>query len=321
MPSAATRDRYWLIDQKELTLKREEDRVTQVLPGILGQGYSDFWTVNAGCQVVVTDYTPNRDLAVLNRMDFDEPRLVVTLGLKGHSSFNDRSGHEVVFREGTATVTTFDISNGARRYAAQQPLQQLRLVIGASALAGIFGDQALNRHFKPQLHTVSQRPISASGRLAAHQLVNCPLTGTAAALFRQGQAMALLAAELSYLLPNKQAEIASSDLRDQAIAQAAHQILIREFKNPPSIASLASRVGTNSCTLKYAFHRVFDNTPYGILLDIRMRHAYDLLLTTHCPVGIAADTVGYRHAGNFSVAFTRYFGFSPKTLAKSKPSR
>jgi AraC-like DNA-binding protein len=126
------------------------------------------------------------------------------------------------------------------------------------------------------------------------------------------QALSLLAAELNGLY---QAEHKFTT-RDKSIAYLAQEILQQEFQNPPSVAELAIRTGTNQCKLKKLFEHFFNSTPYGMLLDIRMNKAYQLLVSSRCQVSVAADAVGYNHANNFSVAFTRYFGITPKQLIK-----
>lgn len=103
--------------------------------------------------------------------------------------------------------------------------------------------------------------------------------------------------------------------KDMYLATAAREILQREFKTPPSVAELARRVGVNQFKLKQMFHHYFHDTPYGVLLKIRMNHAYRLLESARCPVGVAAVAVGYRHASSFTAAFTRHFGIQPKRVA------
>ncbi|MDD1630677.1 MAG: AraC family transcriptional regulator, partial [Methylococcaceae bacterium] len=105
---------------------------------------------------------------------------------------------------------------------------------------------------------------------------------------------------------------------DKDIAKLAQDILFNEFKNPPSVEALSKRVGTNQFKLKKMFHHFFNNTPYGLLLEIRMNNAYRLLESTRCHVSVAADFVGYSHASNFSAAFIRHFGISPKAISKKQ---
>jgi len=66
-------------------------------------------------------------------------------------------------------------------------------------------------------------------------------------------------------------------------------------------------VGTNECTLKRGFRLCFGTTVYGMLTDIRMHKARELL-DSGLSVSAAASRVGYRHAGSFGVAYKRYWG-------------
>ncbi len=56
------------------------------------------------------------------------------------------------------------------------------------------------------------------------------------------------------------------------------------------------------------------STPYQMLLDIRMNKAWELL-STGLQVAQTAYAVGYEHPSNFSAAFTRFYGRSPKSIA------
>lgn len=105
---------------------------------------------------------------------------------------------------------------------------------------------------------------------------------------------------------------------DKRIAEWARDILSTEFKNPPSVEMLSRQVGTNQLKLKKLFHRCFNTTPYGMLLDIRMEKAYQLLAARRYPVNIVAEAVGYQHASNFSSAFIKYFGVSPKQISRER---
>jgi len=131
------------------------------------------------------------------------------------------------------------------------------------------------------------------------------------------QALTILAAELEQAGKDSLGKISYNKPTDQVIAISARDILFHEYKNPPSVAELATRSGTNPYKLKQLFHHFYSNTPYGLLLEIRMQKAYHLLKTSHCHVAIAADAVGYNHPSNFSAAFTKHYGITPKQLLKT----
>ncbi len=309
----------WSIQHDELPMQfsAEDDCLHHSLPETLGLGQSNIFKLDRDIQYIETHYAPRRDLAVLSRINAPEPRMVVTLGLKGHSRYTPSRGESILFREGYTSVTTFNASEGAREYQADQTVTQLRFSIGKSLLAECFGAGALTAYFdRPETRLISHRPISAPGLAAAQLLMNCPVPNSAKALFRQGQALAILAAELSHLLDGEQTDAAKFGARDREIANLARDILYDEYQNPPSVSELARRAGTNQCKLKQLFHHYFDATPYGMLLEIRMTKARQLLKTNHYPIGMVAERVGYNHASNFSSAFLKYFGFPPKRIGR-----
>ena len=152
--------------------------------------------------------------------------------------------------------------------------------------------------------------------MAAQQLLTGNVSKELRRVFMHGQAMSLLSAELSHLCGEKSENRGRFNQYDREIAKLARDILYSEFRNPPSAHELSRRVGTNQLKLKTLFHHFFNTTPYGLLLDIRMHNAYQLLESTHCQVSVAADRVGYNHASNFTAAFIKYFGISPKAVSK-----
>ncbi|MDO9169072.1 MAG: AraC family transcriptional regulator [Methylobacter sp.] len=309
--------RRWSISSNELQLQQKKDCLHQSLPENLGLGHSTIFQLDQDLSYTETRYTPSKDLAVLSRIDYQEPRLVVTLSLKGQSRFSGNNGDEFIFREGYTSITTLQSSRGERQYQAHKSTTQLRFGLNKSWLDRYFGEHKAAQLFsKNGTQLLNYQPISPQAMCAAHQLLNCKVSAETSRIFMHGQAMSLLASELSPLSEGKRRNLMRLKQKDVAVAKSARDILLREFRNPPSVEDLSKRVGTNPFKLKQLFHHFFNNTPYGLLLEIRMNNAYQLLENTQCQVSVAADWVGYSHASNFSTAFIKYFGASPKTVSK-----
>ncbi len=319
METKQTTARRWSISSDELQSHQQKDCLHQSLPENLGVGHSANFQLDQDLSYIETRYTPTKDLAVLSQIDYQEPRLVVTLGLKGQSRFSGNRGDELIFREGYTAITIIQSSIGERQYQAHKPTMQLRFALSKNWLGRYFGEsKAAQLLGKSGTQLLSYQPISPQAISAAHQLLNCNVSTETSRIFMHGQAMSLLAFELSPLSEDKRHNLTRLDQKDAAIAKSARDILLREFRNPPSVEDLSKRVGTNQCKLKQLFHHFFSNTPYGLLLEIRMNNAYQLLETTQCQVSVAADLVGYSHASNFSTAFIKYFGISPKALPQKR---
>jgi len=309
----------WRIRADDLPslVHQEKNCLHQSLPEEAGTGYSNVFQLDNELSYIETLYTPSRDLVVLSRIENSEPRMVITLGLKGHSRFSGNQGDEVIFNEGYTSISTFNSSIGERQYEANKSVTQLRFSLSKKWLDRYFGENKFTQFFnKSGIQQLSHQPISHQGIIAAQQLMVCNISREVRPLFMHAQAMSLLAAELGHLFEEKSDNSGRFNHKDREIAKLARDILYLEFKKPPSVEELSKRVGTNQFKLKKLFHHFFNNTPYGLLLEIRMNNAYQLLESTRCHVSVAADFVGYSHASNFSVAFMKHFGTSPKAISK-----
>lgn len=309
----------WRIDNDEaawLPLAAENGATVQHLPDQTGDCRSNLFALAQGLTCIETHYRPSRNLAVYNRIAPAEPRMVLTLGLSGHSRFASHRGSDIDFRPGYSTITTFQASEGSRHYSGGQNVTQLRFSVTRSWLETYFGPEAFAGYFAPDaMQVVSHKPCSPQALMAAQSLLHTRLAAKSQPLFRQGQAMAILASELEPLLDDAE-RTAKPSAKDRRMAEQARDILAAEYRQPPSLAALSKRLGTNQFKLKQLFRCYFDTTPYGMLLDIRMEHAYRLLKTSLLPVALVAEAVGYSHASNFSAAFAKYYGCSPSKLAR-----
>lgn len=318
-PAAYLTHGRFSIDSGDLPIQYHQQRncLQQSLPNQLGDGQTTIFQLDQDLSFIDTQYTPANDLTILSKMDNHEPRIVVTLGLKGNSCFLGNVDSEVIFKAGFTTITSFNSSAGERQYDAQQSIRQLRLSIGKQWLDKYFGEIKSAQFFKKNnAKVISHKPISTQGIMSAQQLTNCNIAEELRLIYMHGQAMTLLAAELAHIFEDNNQYSGQYNQRDKAIAELARDILLDEFKNPPSVAELSKRAGTNQFKLKKLFHHFFNNTPYGLLFEHRMNHAYQLLESTHYQVAVVADLVGYNHASNFTTAFTTHFGISPKIVAK-----
>jgi AraC-like DNA-binding protein len=98
------------------------------------------------------------------------------------------------------------------------------------------------------------------------------------------------------------------------------EILEQRYRNPPSLHELSLMVGTNECTLKNGFKKLFGTTVFGYLFDYRMMLACRYLWDTDKAIQEIADLVGYEHQSHFSTAFKRKFCVSPQQYRASSRS-
>lgn len=90
------------------------------------------------------------------------------------------------------------------------------------------------------------------------------------------------------------------------------------MENPPSLIELAENVGLSLYQLKQGFSKVFGKSAFQYLHQYRMEQARLLLYEGNMRVADVANCVGYSHLGQFSAAFKRMFGISPRDCLRGK---
>ena len=172
-------------------------------------------------------------------------------------------------------------------------------------------------------HCFVESPNDAASRLATMQLLSCAVDGPLRELYVEAKLYELLALRLQRLSGACRDEAPAIYLNryDRRHLDEAREILLTEACDPPSIRSLARRVGLNTTKLKSGFRNVFGTTIFGFVREVRMERALKLLSEGECTVSEAAASVGYRSLSAFSSAFHRRYGVLPGTLSRRDTAR
>ncbi len=285
----------------------------QALPAKLGDCHAERFTLGDGMVLARSLYHPLRDL-VEESVNTDAARtLVITLGLSGESGYVARDGATLRFGAGHTTLAAFSGSHGERRYAAGQPVRQLRLLLSGEALDRYVGPELSERLTRVRGVRQLDHYRSTPASLAHARRLAQPPAGRATDTLDLHIAMLSLAAlELRHLAPAPVLAPRHSD-DDLARLERARDLLATQMDRELTLAYLAGAVGLNEFKLKQGFRDVFGTSPHRMLLELRMRRAW-ALLETGCQVAQAGYQVGYAHPPNFSAAFTRFFGRTPKSV-------
>lgn len=273
-------------------------------------------TLDDGLTLVRSHYCPTRELVEKTDQTEANPTLVITFGLAGESGYLGREGSHLRFRAGHATLAAFSCSQGERRFAADVPVRQLRLVLSETALvrylgapaaarlAGRKGVRALGEQVIPPWCRALLRPLIDPGSTS-------PLDVHIAALSLAGEYLRVLVPPATAAPPS--ARLSASDIEKLA---RARDLMRSQMERALTIPYLCAAVGLNECKFKQGFRDLFGASPHRFLLELRMRRAW-VLLESGCQVAQAAWQVGYAHPTNFSAAFTRYFGRTPKSVSRT----
>lgn len=308
----------WSIKTEDMEINRREGEVEQLLPADWGMGRSLIIDLNEGLSFIETKFKTNRDLSIVSKVDDETPRIVLTASLSGKTAYHDHKNNHVVFSSGTCTITTFKSSIGERLYKNGDYSHQLRLTIRKSWLDKYLGNEISDGLFsKDNLKIISSKVLDHKSLLMAQQIAHFREGGHLCKLSLHGNALMLLATQLSYALEeDNKSKVPAGEEKQIELVHAARDILIKEFRSPPSIKDLASLLGTNQFKLKMLFHKYLNTTPYSIVTDMRMNASHALLSKGSLTIGEISQNVGYSHVSNFSLAFKRYFGVSPKEFRR-----
>ncbi|AGC43233.1 AraC family transcriptional regulator [Myxococcus stipitatus DSM 14675] len=91
------------------------------------------------------------------------------------------------------------------------------------------------------------------------------------------------------------------------------------FPNPPSVATLASRLGMTERTLSRHVRRVTGQSPLALVHSLKSRRAQALLQATHLSVDDVAAAVGYQDAGTLR-RLLKKLGVAPPRALRSAAS-
>ena len=287
--------------------------VRHQLSEVFGECYSDRFALSDDLAMVHSKYLPTRGIVERSVPLNGARTLVIALGIEGDSGYVSKDGEALAFRCGHTTVSTFRNSVGERRFSADAPVRQLRLLVGESTLNQYLGTERTNQLLGAEtIKQLTFRKTSPSTLAHARALISCATTHSTDALAMHIHALNLLAEQLQAFVSPPLKAIRFSE-RDIEKLEQIRSLMQEKMDQPLSIAYLCATVGLNESKLKEGFRLRFKTTPHRMLMELRMRKAL-LLLESGGQVAEAAYQVGYQHPSNFSAAFTRFFGRTPKSV-------
>lgn len=282
------------------------------LPADRGACWADYTPLGEGLTVVRSEYRPVRDLAEESAQGGPGTTLVLTFGLAGESGYVARTGPTLRFRAGQTTLAAFTSSKGERRVQAGTTARQLRLVLSAPAIERYLGEDIANRLMRGEGGVVLLReePVVPWCRALLHPLLTLEALSP---MERQIAALTLAAEVLRPLSSGAPALPAGLDFAAVEKLSRARDLMHAHMDRHLTIPYLSMTVGLNEHAFKHGFRKLFGITPARYLLQLRMRQAWTLL-ASGSRVAQTAYAVGYEHPANFSAAFTRHFGRTPKSF-------
>ncbi|TBU96800.1 AraC family transcriptional regulator [Stutzerimonas kirkiae] len=290
------------------------------LPDELGLCYNDFVELEPGLGLGLLNYRPLIPLVEESNGPHQGRVMVITLGMKGRSCYQGKDAVNLEFQKGHTTISSFQAIPGERRYEAEETVSQLRVVasealiskyVGHERATEILGNNRLN-HLMFRASTPAA--MSHASALLTHLL---PCQDRLSRLDLHIHTLSLLNEQFNLLAPQASGGASPFTPGEIERIESARHVMSKHLDKPLTLAYLATKVGISKSKLKDGMIYLYNRSPAELLLELRMNKAI-ILLESGLQVSVVAWQVGYKYANNFTVAFTRYHGKSPKTLFGKK---
>lgn len=286
----------------------------------LGECYSDHIELADNFNLIYLRYSPVCDLTIKESNNpHNSQVLVITLGLHGKSCYETtQSTPAINFTAGYTTINAFHRSTGQRHYKSGETTAQLRLVIGEKLLHQYIGEKSANSllgngQLNQLLHQKTSRAsLSHASILVRH--INSHSAGINK-LILHTHSLCLLSELVGVILPQPKRSGQKLSQDEIQKLEQVQDIMQQQMEKPLTEEYLCTVVGMNKCKLREGFSYLFNTTPHKMLLEMRMRKAH-LMLESGYQVAQTAWSVGYGHPNNFSIAFSKFFGYPPKFVYK-----
>ena len=162
-------------------------------------------------------------------------------------------------------------------------------------------------------------PMTGSIMRAVVDIIATPYLGRLRHTYVKAKAYELLC-DVIHGLTHRD-ETSDSDLRlswrDRRQLDQAREIIRKDCVHVPTIAALARQLGLNQRKLKMGFKQLFGTPIFQYTQNLRLEKALQLLHTGDYSIREVADAVGYSYSKNFTTAFKRRYGVSPKIARRS----
>jgi AraC family transcriptional activator of pyochelin receptor len=304
---------------------RDEALVTT---GHLIRGRSELYSLRPGLRLITIDMDIQCNVEV--NVETACSGMFVALALDGRcrSAVRNPGGRDKVweFRPDRKFLGTFQPDRTAWTICGNGAHRFVELQMDADVSSKIISEfrEAVPGRLHPALIQLGNppefipQPLTPELMLVAHQVLDCPLEGSARRFFMEGKALEILALQLGAFSSMSLRETATPNRVERERLEEARKILNAEYSDPPTLLALARRVGLNDFKLKRGFKAIYQTTVFGYVRRLRMAKSLAMLQTGDMNVSEIASAMGYSCFGHFSRAFRKQFGITPSDVRKKR---
>jgi AraC-like DNA-binding protein len=160
------------------------------------------------------------------------------------------------------------------------------------------------------------KPVTTAMQTIIYEIEHFNYADAIKRVFTEAKVMELFALQLHVAenMGDSREQLQGLKPKDIELIHEVREYIHNNLDAPCSIITLAHKVGTNDFKLKKGFKELFGTTVFGYMQQVRMEEARRILLHTDRSVSDIAETVGYSNISNFTNAFKKHFGCSPRGL-------
>lgn len=249
-------------------------------------------------------------------------RSLAVLALLGNNKMNIRLGSRTLTAVPN-TVSLVSIPDGEEmsiRY--EKGCGSLSVLLRARPEDMVDGDLA--EHIEQILRKSSTCSVALSPRAgqSARQIVSGRLSGALDTLLAESLGLELLASTIEALESNGERKTGKSSIsaRDRHKIIDLSERLKGNLSADYKLASLAREIGMCETSLKVKFASVMGESVFEFIRNRRLDWARQAIEREEYTIGEVAYFAGYRYASNFTAAFRRRFGITPRQARRPHDS-
>ncbi|GEM_PF-3556724 len=269
------------------------------------------------------DLTAKEDLMLNNQ--FEQPLLMFATFTQGGIAYEHRDFHlKQTFQSNRLYSVLLNRENGQSYYQKELSTRSFNLIVSPSFLQKELRNathplsKLLDRlDQKPFFDIMQETPLSQKALLNIHALSRLDMSEPLNLFYLKSKVYELLHEWLYALCPSPKTEQPILEVERFYTAKVARYIH-EHLLEPLSLEQLARVAKTNESKLQRHFKQMFHQTVFEFITQARLQKAKALLEEGNLSINEVAKAVGYAHQSNFSTAFTKHFGYAPKSVFKHK---
>ena len=300
-------------------------QVDITLSGFCRQPVFENISIRPGIRMIIANQACHQGI----QMDYDIDKAPVSfcynLSQRVHFSMTSRTGKKTTMERlpGEGVLAYLPKTRGIKQIIPDKRIQGVSIHLNLHAFNELFGElpQCLRELYsicggsrgKRFYH---QSRFNGATFSVLKQILGCCYKDETRRLFFEAKSLELVALKLAELEGKDAYESSELNRRETDQVREAYDILRSNLDNPPGLAELSLLVGTNRNRLNHGFKEIYGDTVFNILRNARLSKAWTLLRETDLSIAQIALSVGYSHQANFTIAFRKQFGRTPKTVRK-----